>query len=116
MSDAGVLSTALELPSNEPVASSMVGGYAELAYDLMPLLSPGSEKELVPFFRFEYTDTQRDIPSGFTRDRRQPRRVLIPGLQFKPIPQVVLKLDYRIIDNWDGSAADELGVGFGLVF
>ncbi len=116
VSDAGALSTALELPSNEPVASSMVGGYAELAYDLMPLLSPGSEKELVPFFRFEYTDTQRDIPSGFTRDRRQPRRVLIPGLQFKPIPQVVLKLDYRIIDNWDGSAADELGVGFGLVF
>ncbi len=116
MSDAGELSTALQLPSNRPVASSMVGGYAEVAYDLMQLISPGSERELLPFFRFEYTDTQQDVPRGFTRDRRQPRRLFIPGLQFKPIPQVVLKLDYRIIDNWDGSAADELSVGFGLVF
>jgi hypothetical protein len=94
----------------------MSGGYAEVAYDLMQWLSPGSEKELSPFFRFEYSDTQADIPSGFTRDRSQPRRIYIPGLQFKPIPNVVLKVDYRNVDDWDGSAADELGVGFGLVF
>jgi hypothetical protein len=116
LSDAGSLSTALELATNRPVASRMVGGYAELAYDLMQWISPGSEKELSPFFRYEYTDTQNDIPSGFTRDRRQPRRLFIPGIQFKPIPQVVLKLDYRNIDNWDGSAEDEVSVGFGLVF
>ena len=73
MSDAGELSTALQLPSNRPVASSMVGGYVEVAYDLMQLISPGSERELLPFFRFEYTDTQQDVPRGFTRDRRQPR-------------------------------------------
>ena len=82
----------------------------------MQWLSPGSEKELSPFFRYEYTDTQSDIPSGFSRDRRQPRRLFIPGIQFKPIPQVVLKLDYRNIDNWDGSAEDEVSIGFGLVF
>ena len=56
------------------------------------------------------------IPNGFTRDRRQPRRLLIPGVQYMPHPSVVLKLDYRNIDNWEGSSNDEVSLGFGLVF
>ena len=53
---------------------------------------------------------------GFTRDRSQPRRMFIPGLQYLPHPNVVLKVDYRIVDNWDGTASDEIGLGFGLVY
>ena len=89
--DAGELSRALELPSGQPV-------------------------ELSPVFRFEYLDTQAEIPGGFTRDRRQPRRIYIPGIQFKPHPNVVLKLDYRNIDTWGGDTADEISVGFGVVY
>ncbi len=114
--DAGELSRALELPGNQPVARHMLGGYAEIAYDLIPWLSPGSEHSLLPFFRFEYVDTQNEVPNGFTRDRRQPRRLLIPGVQYMPHPSVVLKLDYRNIDNWEGSSNDEVSLGFGLVF
>ena len=116
LSDAGELSRALELSNGSPVAERMFGGYGEIAYDVMQILSPDSEKELSPFFRFEYLDTQADIPSGFSRDRRQPRRIYIPGLQFKPHPNVVLKLDYRNIDTWGGDAADEISVGFGVAY
>ena len=98
------------------VSRKMIGGYGEVAYDLMPLLFPGSENQLVPFFRFEYLDTQNDVPSGFMRDRSKPRRIWIPGVQFYPIPNVVLKLDYRNIDTWSGSEPDTLNIGFGLVF
>ncbi len=98
------------------VAERMIGGYGEIGYDLMQLLSPGTEKSLTPFFRFEYLDTQNDVPSGFTRDRTQPRRLYIPGIQFKPNPNVVLKLDYRNIAPFSGNAADQLNIGMGLVF
>ena len=94
----------------------MIGGYAEVAYDIMQLLSPGTEKSLTPFFRFEYLDTQNKVPSGFTRDRTEPRRLFIPGVQFKPNPNVVLKLDYRNISVFSGNAADTLNLGMGLVF
>ncbi len=114
--DAGELSSALGLASSEPVAERMIGGYVELAYEVMSLLFPSSEKSLTPFFRFEYLDTQDRIPRGFTRDRTKPRRLFIPGIQFKPHPNVVLKLDYRNIDTWEGNTADELNLGFGLVF
>jgi hypothetical protein len=114
--NAGQLSRLLEVAPNRSIAERMQGGYVEAAYDVMQLLLPGSEKELSPFFRFEYLDTQSEIATGFVRDRRQPRRVYIPGIEFKPHPSVVLKLDYRKVDNWTGDAPDELAFGFGLIF
>ncbi|MBW2414641.1 MAG: hypothetical protein JRG76_09055, partial [Deltaproteobacteria bacterium] len=118
VSDARELSEILSAPmvTSKPVAERMYGGYAELAYEIMPLFAPNSPYGLEAFFRYEYLDTQADIPSGFTRDRSQPRRLLIPGLQFRPHPEVVIKLDYRRIDDWEGDSADEISVGFGLVF
>jgi hypothetical protein len=116
VSDAARLSRDLELDPDRPISRRMFGGYAEVAYDVMQLIAPASEKELTPFFRFEYLDTQADIPSGFTRDRRQPRRMYIPGIQFKPISNVVLKLDWRNIDTWGGDTADEISLGFGVVY
>jgi hypothetical protein len=114
VSSAGGLSAALGL--TEPVARRMIGGYVEMAYDLMPLLFPGSEASIEPFFRFEYVDTQNRVPGGFARDRGARRRLFIPGLQYKPHPNVVLKLDYRNIDDFAGESADELNVGFGVAF
>ena len=120
LDDAGPLTLALratgDLGGAEAIAVRMIGGYAEISYDLMTFFSPGSEEELLPFFRFEYLDTQSHLPGGFSRDRTQPRRIYIPGIQYKPIPNVVLKLDYRGVDSFERSAANELSFGFGLVF
>jgi hypothetical protein len=112
LSEAGALS----LANLETIADHMIGGYAEVAWDLLQWLSPGSERSLSPFFRFEYLDTQHEVPNGFLRDRSQARRLFVPGLQFKPHPNVVLKLDYRNIDPLAGTAADELRLGMGLAF
>ena len=114
--DARKLNTVLGLAANEGVAEEMEGAYIEAGYDLWQVFFPGSEKSLIPFFRLEYLNTQKDLPSGFVTDRRRPRRLFIPGIQFKPHPNVVLKLDYRNIDDWAGNQADELSVGMGLVF
>ena len=67
--DAAELSQLFSDAGNEqPVISSrMIGGYVEAAYDVMPLFRSGSEMSLEPFFRFEYVDTQNDVPLGLRR-------------------------------------------------
>jgi hypothetical protein len=118
VADAGQLSELFTLAGNEePVISRrMFGGYLEAAYDIMPLIKPGSEMSLEPFFRWEYLDTQNDVPLGFVADRAWKQRVWVPGIQFKPIPNVVLKLDYRNVDDFANKQGDQVDIGFGLVF
>jgi hypothetical protein len=125
LSDAGDLSRALqpvanggigELTAGEAVASEMLGGYAEVAYEVLRWLFPDTEMTLEPFFRFEYVDTQRRMPSGFASDHRQLVRSFTTGLHYQPIRNVVLKLDYRNRRPARGALGDEVNVGFGLVF
>jgi hypothetical protein len=113
---AGRLSQALGLATGTPVAERMLGGYGEVAYDILPLVIPGTELAFEPFVRFEYVDTQHDVPTGFTQDGANRRRIWVPGVSFRPHPNVVLKLDYRNIDPLSGEAADELNLGFGVAF
>ena len=56
------------------------------------------------------------MPSGFTADDANELQVYTVGLQFKPIPNVVLKADYRNQTAGAGSAPDEINVGIGLAF
>jgi hypothetical protein len=112
--DASVLSA--DLGANGPISSRIVGGYVEAGYDILPLLLPGTEMSLSPFVRFERLDTQADVPSGFTPDRSRDITVFNVGLSYKPIPNVVIKLDYRNLDPQSGTIADEFNIGFGFIF
>jgi hypothetical protein len=122
LGDAGRLTTALRLipdgigPS-ESIASEMIGAYGEVAYNVWPLIQPESEMRLEPFFRYEYLDTQLELPSGFSGNDAREIEIHTVGLSFKPIPQVVLKADYRSRDSKNGTRlADEFNVGIGLAF
>ena len=126
ISDAGDLTAALapvgvgggigELGSDEAVSGEMLGVYGEVAYDLMPLLFPGSERTLEPFFRYSYYDTQRDVPSGFSRDKSKEIEIYTLGFSFQPIPRVVIKADYRNRVAKSGGLPDEFNLGVGFVF
>ncbi|MFN3477692.1 MAG: hypothetical protein ACK4Z6_09130, partial [Candidatus Methylomirabilales bacterium] len=85
-------------------------------YDVLPLLFPGTQMSLSPFFRYEALDTQADVPSGLTPDKSRDIRVINVGFSFKPIPNVVVKFDYRNLDAEVGKIADEVTVGFGFIF
>ena len=71
---------------------------------------------LEPFFRFEHVDTQQVIASGFIADENQDFDVYVAGLSYKPIPQVVVKFDYRKFDPQAGKIADEVQASIGFVF
>lgn len=114
LSNAGDLTNALGLSS--PVADEMLGGYAEVAYDVWPGLFGEADRSLSPFVRVEYVDTQYDVPSGFTPNRNEAFWLFTPGLSFKPTPNVVLKLEYRNFFARSGEIPDEFSLGMGFAF
>ncbi|MDX1648512.1 MAG: hypothetical protein R3263_01540 [Myxococcota bacterium] len=116
LSDTTDLNIALGSPRDEPVAEAMFGGYGEVAYDVWPSLFGNAEKSLEPFVRVEYVDTQLEVPSGFEANDENSYWVFTPGLQFKPHPNVVLKLEYRNLRAAGGNRADELAIGMGFAF
>jgi hypothetical protein len=105
-----------ELAAGEAVAGQMLGVYGEVAFDLMPLFFPGSEKTLEPFFRYSYYDTQRDVPSNFSSDKSKEIEIYTVGVSFQPIPRVVIKADYRNRIAKSGGLPDEFNLGIGFVF
>ena len=113
LDDADVLSVGAQ----ETIAENMLGWYAELAYDIAPIVIPDSGVQyLAPWIRYSKYDTQFDVPSGFVSDQTKDRNAWEAGLSYKPIPNVVLKLDYRHQDARSGDQPDEVRAGAGFVF
>ena len=102
--------------ANGPISSRIVGGYVEAGYDILPLFLPETTQSLSPFVRFERFDTQADVPAGFTAAKVNDVALYTLGLSYKPIPNVVLKLDYRNFNPEAGQIADEVNIGFGFIF
>jgi hypothetical protein len=99
-----------------PIGKVLLGAYAEVAYDVMPFLLPETTQYLAPWFRYSWLDTNNKVPKGFSRDRAARRYFYEFGLQYKPIPQIVLKADYHIQDAEEGTLPYEMRVGGGFVF
>ncbi|BCX87920.1 hypothetical protein MIN45_P0287 [Methylomarinovum tepidoasis] len=110
--DAGKVSRAV----GEAVGREQFGWYAEAGYDIMPWILPRSTQYLAPFFRYERWDTQAEVAGGFTRNGNLDRRLWQIGVNYKPIPNVVIKADYRNIDADQGEVADEFNLGLGFIF
>lgn len=97
--EAGRLSRVLAKGPTDAIAQRMRGWYIEAGYDLMPLFFEAPRMSLEPYFRFERYDTQREVADlGFDRDRTKDIDLYVAGIQFKPIPQIVFKLDFRHFD------------------
>jgi hypothetical protein len=104
------------LSAGEAVAEDMLGMYAEIGYEILQWILPETDMTLEPFFRYEFVDTQYDVPGGFDRDRTEIVSTYTSGLHFKPIPNVVIKLDYRNRSAREGELGDEVNAGVGVVF
>ncbi|MCP4443888.1 MAG: hypothetical protein GY811_00900 [Myxococcales bacterium] len=90
------------------VADTIMGTYAELAYDVFHTMD--MDEQLLPFARLEYYDTDPDDDTRTIVD-------IVAGLTFRPIPQVAFKGDVVFrrkggdVDG-DNSTLLNLGVGF----
>jgi hypothetical protein len=122
LADAGDLTLALRdagrLASDQTLARQMLGLYAEVGYDILPWIFPDTGQQFLPFVRFEYNNTQYRVPTGptFAADGTYQDRIWTFGINYKPIPQVVFKADYRDWNPVTGVKADTIDVGLGFVF
>jgi len=110
--DAGVLSAA----KGQTIGEENYGWYSEAGYDILPLLNPNTTQYLAPFFRYEQMDTIASAPIGFSDDETKNKKIYQFGLQYKPIPNVVIKADYRNFTAKKGSLPDDFNLGFGFIF
>jgi hypothetical protein len=114
----GHVDDALQLSQakGETIGKSNYGWYVEAAYDVLPLIWPSTTQYLAPFFRYEQFDTIAEAPAGFADNPDFDKRIYQVGLDYKPIPNVVIKADYR---NWDSEGKklpDEFNLGVGFMF
>jgi hypothetical protein len=115
--DAGVLSAALSGSNKgKTIGEENYGWYSELGYDILPLLNANTTQYLAPFFRYEQLDTIASAPVGFSDDEAKNKKIYQFGLQYKPIPNVVIKADYRNFTAKKGSLPDDFNLGFGFIF
>ncbi len=117
LQSAYLIDNSVGLSPTQALAKEMLGAYGEIAVDILPFFGE-TVKYLAPFYRFEYYDTQYKMASGFSNLEDDSFQVTshTVGIQFKPIPNVVIKGDYRNRDSKRGKIADEINFGIGYVF
>lgn len=113
--DAAQLNAIGGLTGNRSIGESLGGWYVEAGYDLAALRGFG-ERSFTPYVRYEQVDTQRSVPSGFTRNPASDQTIMTIGVQFRPIPQAVIKADYQNTDNEAGTGLDQWNIGIGYIF
>lgn len=116
--DAGAVSRDLsDGETTVVVPEQQLGWYVEGAYDVGPALGLPEPMALSPWIRYEAVDLHRRVPDGFAADPAKDQEVVTVGLEWKPVPQVVIKAEALFEEAaGDGSTVDPFRVGAGFVF
>jgi hypothetical protein len=101
---------------NVTVGSENYGWYSELGYDILPHFLHDTTQYLAPFLRYERMDTIAKAPVGLADDLTRDVQIYQVGLNYKPIPNVVIKADYRNFVQKSGTSPDDFNLGVGFIF
>ena len=115
LDDVAALNTTLGLTGTRSIGEELQGYYLQAGYDLFSRFGTG-ERQLTPFVRWEHVNTQEAVPAGYSANPANDVEILTLGLDFKPIDQIVLKLDYQDVSNEADTANDQINVGIGYIF
>ena len=118
LDDAALINQLNEYEGSKSVGEEQSGWYVLGAYNIFSALNSGSKymEYLAPFFRYEKFDTQKDVPAGYERNPANERTQYTIGLNYKPIPNVVVKAEYQNLDNEADDATNQFNFGIGYVF
>lgn len=114
VSHAGLLSKALGLPADKPVAEEMLGGYGQIGYNVLSQVT--DKLWLVPYYRYERVDTQYQVPQGFAADPTQDGIFHTYGVEFRPLYSVVIKVDYQRVSNRSETGRNQFNLNLGYAF
>jgi len=91
------------------------GGYVEAGFDVLSLI-PSTRMSLIPFARYERFNTQVAVAPGATVDPANLQTNVYLGANYKPIPQVALKIDYDIRTNASRTGRNQLNFALAYLF
>ena len=97
------------------IAERMFGWYAELGYDVLASSDKG-EHQLTPYVRVEQLDTQDKAAEGTVADPANDLDIVTVGLNYKPIDEIVFKLEHQFIKDGNGDRLDQSNLAMGYVF
>jgi hypothetical protein len=100
---------------DESVGSRQYGWYLQGAYDVLSF-SAKTKMSLLPYIRYEEYDTQEQVPAGFARNPANDVNALTVGIAYKPIDQVIFKLDWQQRQNAARTGVNVWNVAIGYVF
>ncbi|MCY4638583.1 MAG: hypothetical protein OXG04_29465 [Acidobacteria bacterium] len=116
LDDTSMLNQVLGLEGSKGVAEKMQGGYVQLGYDLLSQAPAAGGVGLTPYLRLEKVDTHTALAAGFTRDPGRNNRYTTFGIELKPIPNIVLKVDHMWVGNAVDSGVNQFNVNVGYAF
>ncbi len=116
LDDTSMLNQVLGLEGKSGVAEKMQGGYVQLGYDLLSQAPGAAGVALTPYLRYEKVDTHTALAAGFTRDPGKNNTYTTLGIELKPNPGVVLKVDHMWVSNAVDSGVNQFNVSVGYAF
>lgn len=101
--------------TSSDLGSSMIGWYAEVGYNVLRTMQ--TEKQLVPFVRYEFLDTHNSVEGSIQKKASYEKNALSAGLTFALTKGAVVKGDVQFLKSGgDTSYAKTLNLGIGVMF
>ena len=110
------LNQVLGLTGSSGVAEKMQGGYLQFGYDLLSQVASTGDVAFTPYIRYEKVDTQAAVAAGFTRSASKDNTYTTFGLELKPIPSIVIKVDHMWVNNPADSGVNQFNINVGYAF
>ncbi len=96
------------------VSERLAGGYAHVGYDVLRHMD--TSHQLFPYVRYEWIDTQAEVPVGVTADGSNEGTAVLIGASWKPVPQVAVKGDYQIHSTEAETGRNEFALVLSYLF
>ena len=116
LDDTAQLNQVLGLTGSSGVAEKMQGGYLQFGYDLLSQVASTGDVAFTPYVRYEKVDTHAALAAGFTRNPSKNNTYTTFGLELKPIPGIVIKVDHMWVNNSADSGVNQFNVNVGYAF
>ena len=97
------------------IGEKMMGWYIDIGYDVLTHFD-FDEHSLTPYTRVESYNTQKKTPLGFLGKNNNKVDVIIIGINFKPMDEIVFKADYQLYDHLESSSDNQFNLAFGYIF
>jgi len=100
------------------LGSEMLGYYAEVAYDFLPLITKNTDKQFYLFTRYEAYNTHSDTAGDLDQNLKYDRNNITFGFDFKLTTGVVFKADYQWFEDADpgSNPLNQFNMGLGVMF